>query len=214
MPKVIGSIQVKGGAGRSTLATNLAGELSKLGKTALIDGDMPQGTSASWYALREQAGKASNLVGDTAADHRELIAKVEAHSKNADFIVLDGPPRIAEMTRAIMVLADLCLVPVGASVAEIWATSDVLELVEQAKKVRPVDARMVWTRHRPHTKLAKELTALATQELGLPILKTALALRVAYPEALGSGLTVAEMPDTNAKTELRELVAEIRKIVR
>jgi chromosome partitioning protein len=175
---------------------------------------MPQGTSASWYALREQAGKASNLVGDTAADHRELIAKVEAHSKNADFIVLDGPPRIAEMTRAIMVLADLCLVPVGASVAEIWATSDVLELVEQAKKVRPVDARMVWTRHRPHTKLAKELTALATQELGLPILKTALALRVAYPEALGSGLTVAEMPDANAKTELRELVAEIRKIVR
>ena len=94
------------------------------------------------------------------------------------------------------------------------ATSDVLELVEQAKKVRPVDVRMVWTRHRPHTKLAKELTALATQELGLPILKTVLALRVAYPEALGSGLTVAEMPDANAKAELRELVAEIRKIVR
>ena len=81
-------------------------------------------------------------------------------------------------------------------------------------EVRPVDVRMVWTRHRPHTKLAKELTALATQELGLPILKTALALRVAYPEALGSGLTVAEMPDANAKAELRELVAEIRKIVR
>ena len=120
----------------------------------------------------------------------------------------------AEMTRAALVLADLCLVPVGASVAEIWATSDVLELVEQAKKVRPVDVRMVWTRHRPHTKLAKELTALATQELGLPILKTALALRVAYPEALGSGLTVAEMPDANAKAELRELVAEVRKIIR
>ena len=118
------------------------------------------------------------------------------------------------MTRAALVLADLCLVPVGASVAEIWATSDVLELVEQAKKVRPVDVRMVWTRHRPHTKLAKELTALATQELGLPILKTALALRVAYPEALGSGLTVAEMPDANAKAELRELIAEIRKIIR
>ena len=38
------------------------------------------------------------------------------------------------MTRAALVLADLCLVPVGASVAEIWATSDVLELVEQAKR--------------------------------------------------------------------------------
>jgi hypothetical protein len=31
---------------------------------------------------------------------------------------------------------------------------------------------------------------------------------------LGSGLTVAEMPDANAKAELRELVAEVRKIIR
>jgi chromosome partitioning protein len=212
--KIIGVIQVKGGAGRSTLETNLAGELSKLGRTVLIDGDMPQGTSASWYAIREQAGKAGDLVGDTAADHRELIAKVETHSKNADFIVLDGPPRIAEMTRAIMVLADLCLVPVGASVAEIWATADVLAIVEQAKKVRPIYAQMVWTRHRSFTNRAKELTEQATAELGLPILKTSLGLRVAYPEALGAGLTVAELPDQSARMEIRMPIAEARKILR
>lgn len=214
--KVIGIIQVKGGAGRSTLSTNLAGELSKVGQTVLIDGDMPQGTSASWFAIRQGATATNDLVSrlktDTATTHKELVSKVERH-QNADFIILDCPPRIAEMTRAALALSDLCLVPVGASVAEIWATSDVLDLVDQAKRVRPVDVRMVWTRHRPHTKLAKELTALATQELVLPILKTAMALRVAYPEALGSGLTVAEMPDSNAKAELLELVAEIRKII-
>ena len=219
MAKIIGVIQVKGGAGRSTLATNLAGELGKVGRTVLIDADMPQGTSASWYAIREQAGKAggtdSNLVADTAADHRELIAKVERHTQaGADFIVLDGPPRIAEMTRAIMVLADLCLVPVGASVAEIWATADVLAIIEQAKKVRAIDARMIWTRHRSFTNLAKELTEQATAELGLPILKTSLGLRVAYPEALGAGLTAAELPDPNARMELRFLIAEINRILR
>lgn len=216
MAKVIGVIQVKGGAGRSTLATNLAGELSKVGKTVLIDGDMPQGTSASWFAVRQQAAATNDLVSklttDTASTHKELVTKIERH-QDADFIVLDGPPRIAEMTRAALVLSDLCLVPVGASVAEIWATADVLEIVEQAKKVRPVDVRMIWTRHRAHTKLAKELTTLATAELALPIMKTALALRVAYPEALGSGLTVAEMPDANAKTEVRELVAEVCEII-
>ena len=216
--KVIAVAQVKGGSGRSTLATTLAGELSKRGDTVLIDCDMPQGTSASWYAIREQAGKAggtdNNLVADTAADHRELIAKVEQYKPDADFIVLDGPPRIAEMTRAIMVLADLCLVPVGASVAEIWATADVLAIIEQAKKVRAIDARMVWTRHRSFTNLAKELTEQATAELGLPILKTSLGLRVAYPEALGAGLTVAELPDQNARMELRFLIAEIRRILR
>jgi chromosome partitioning protein len=99
--------------------------------------------------------------------------------------VLDGPPRIAELTRAILVLADLCLIPVGASAAEIWATSDLLALVEEAKQVKPVNARMVWTRYRPHTRLAQELSELATKELGLVALSTALGMRVAYMEALG-----------------------------
>ena len=94
--KTIGIIQVKGGAGRSTVSTNLAGELSKMGKTVLIDCDMPQGTSASWFSVREQAGKAGNLIADTATNHRELVAKVEQY-QDADFIVLDGPPRIAEL---------------------------------------------------------------------------------------------------------------------
>ncbi len=214
MAKIIGIVQVKGGAGRSTLATNLAGELSKQGRTVLIDGDMPQGTSASWYAIRQQIGKADNLKADTAKDHLELIEKVERYRQQADYIVLDGPPRIAEMSRATLVLADLCLMPVGASVAEIWATSDVLTLIEQAKQVRPVDARMVWTRHRPFTNLAKELSAQAESELGLPILKTAMGMRVAYMEALGAGLTAAEVGDTLARMEIRFLVAEVIKILR
>lgn len=68
--KTIGIVQVKGGAVRFTVSTTLAGELSKQGKTVLIDGDMPQGTSASWYAVRQQAGKAGNLIADTAATPR------------------------------------------------------------------------------------------------------------------------------------------------
>lgn len=210
MAKIIGIIQVKGGTGRSTLATNLAGELARRGRTVLIDGDMPQGTSASWFALRFQAGMAGNLTADTARDHRELIEKTEKHTKaGAEFIVVDGPPRIAEMTRATLMLADRCLVPIGASVAEVWATSDVLTIIDQAKKLRKIDARIVWTRHRPHTKLAKELTEQATKELKLPMMKATLGLRVAYPEALGTGTTVVEIGDTLAKIEMAALVAEV-----
>lgn len=219
MTKVIGIIQVKGGAGRSTLSTNLAGELSKQGKTVLIDCDMPQGTSSSWFAVRQQAETAQrplfseNLIADTAANHRELVAKVEQY-QNADYIVLDGPPRIAELTRATLLLADLCLVPVGASKAEIWATSDLLELIAEAKKVKPVKARMVWTRHRPHTKLAQELSELAAKELGLPALSTSLGMRVAYMEALGEGLTGAEMSEPSARAEITSLVNEVKKLLR
>ncbi len=215
--RVIGVVQVKGGAGRSTVATNLAGELSKIGRTVLIDCDMPQGTAASWVAVRQQAVEPDlfgSVIGDTAGTHKELIDKVERWRSEADYIVLDGPPRIAELTRAILVLADLALVPVGASVAELWATGDLVEIVKQARQVRPVDVRIVWTRFRGHTRLAQDLAAQAKPELGLPILKTTMGLRVAYVEALGIGLTAAELSDPTARTELNELIAEIRRIIK
>ena len=214
MPKTIGVIQVKGGVGRSTVATNLAGELSKRGRTVLIDGDLPQGTSASWYAVRQEAGRAGDLTADTAKDHRELITKTETHARSADHLIIDGPPRIAEMTRAILLLADVCLLPVGASVAEIWATSDVMTIIEEARRVKPIDVRLIWTRHRAYTTLARELGDTATKELGLPSLKHPLGLRVAYPEALGAGLTVAETSDQTAREELAHLVADVRRILR
>lgn len=216
MPKVVGVVQIKGGAGRSTLATNLAGELAKRGKTVLIDCDLPQGTSASWFAVRQQrmatTDLISGLVADTASNHRELVAKVEQHA-DADYIVLDGPPRGAELTKAILVLADLCLAPVGASAAEIWATGDLLELVRQANQIKPVIARMVWTRYRANTRLAQELSALAGDTLGLTPLSTSLALRVAYTEALGRGLTVAELADASAKAEVKALTDEIENLL-
>jgi chromosome partitioning protein len=216
MAKTISIAQVKGGAGRSTLATNLAGELAKLGHTVLIDADMPQGTSASWYAMRQQAGKtgdlASGLIADTATDYRELIAKVEQH-QDADYIVLDGPPRIAEMTRAMVLLADLVLVPVGASMADLWATGDVLAMVAEANAVKDVQARLVWTRHRAATRLAKDLTVQAKAELAIEPLKAVMALRTAYVVALGAGLTAAETLNAQARTEVQALVAEVRAII-
>ena len=214
MAKVFGIIQVKGGAGRSTIATNLAGELAKKGRTVLIDGDMPQGTSASWYSVRREIGRADDLGADTAKDHRELIQKVEKHAKaGADFIVLDGPPRIAEMTRAILILADACLIPIGASVAEVWATTDVLATIEEAKKAKKkVKAYIVWTRHRAYTALARELTEQVEKELGLPALETTLGLRVAYPTALGNGRTVAELGDAVAREEIREFVNTVVRL--
>lgn len=214
MAKIIGVIQVKGGAGRSTIATNLAGELAKKGRTVLIDCDMPQGTSASWYALRREIGRADDLDADTAKDHRELIQKVEKHAKaGADYIVLDGPPRIAEMTRAILILADACLIPIGASVAEVWATTDVLATIEEAKKAKKkIKAYIVWTRHRGNTALARDLAPQVEAELGLPALPWTLGLRVAYPTALGNGRTVAELGDATAREEIREFVNAVVRL--
>ena len=210
---VVGVVQVKGGAGRSTVSTNLAGELSKVGKTVLIDCDMPQGTAASWYSVRQAKGKAGALEAETASTHRELVELVGKH-QDADFIVLDGPPRIAELTKAILILADLCIVPIGASVAEVWATSDILTLIEEAKQVKPINIRMLWTRYRPQTKLAQGLTKQVKDELGLVAMGTSLGMRVSYMEALGEGLTAAELGDASAKVEVSFLANEVQKLMR
>jgi chromosome partitioning protein len=213
MTKIIVLVQVKGEQGRSTVSTNLAGELSKSGKTVLIDCDMPQGTSASWFAVRQQKGRQGNLKADTAIDHSDLINKVKQH-QDADYIVLDGAPRLAEMTKAILILADLCLIPVGASNAEIWATGDILELINQANAVKQVKTRMLWTRYRAHTRLAQELSGLASQELGIDALTASTGMRWAYMQALGEGLTVAELADTSARDEVRALTAEVKQLLK
>jgi chromosome partitioning protein len=214
MSKVIGIIQVKGGAGRSTIATNLAGILAAEGKrVALVDCDMPQGTSASWAAIR-LADKPDSLTVATASSHQELVAVVKRLDAEHDYLVLDGPPRIAEMTRAALILSHLCLIPLSASAAEIWATSDLLATIHEAREVKPtVDARILWTRFRGSTKSAQELSHAAQSELGLKELKAKLGYRVAFSEALARGMTAAEWPERTARVEMQSVAREVINIM-
>jgi chromosome partitioning protein len=117
------------------------------------------------------------------------------------------------MTRAILVLADLCLVPIGASPAEVWATSDLRTLIDDAAKVRRVHARLIWTRFRAYTTLAQELSVEAEKALGLEAIKTTLGYRVAYAEALGQGRTAAEVHDSHAKEEVKALLIEVTRLL-
>jgi len=212
MAKIIGLLHLKGGVGRSTIATNLAGELSRANNVALLDCDMPQGTSASWAAIRHQTKPNSKLLTDTASNHQELVNKVEVLQGKTDFIILDSPPRVAEMARALLMLSDLIIIPVGASAAEIWACFDVIELLNEARDIREVNAYLLWTRYRAYTRLAQELHKEAKKALGLPVLKTTQGYRVVYAEALGRGLTVGELRDANARQELVSLVVEVKKL--
>jgi chromosome partitioning protein len=214
MTKIIGIVQLKGGAGRSTIATNLAAALSRKGTTAIIDCDIPQGTTASWYALREAEGKADNLTLATAGNHVELLTEIEK-LEDQKYIVLDAPPRIAEITRAILMLADLLLIPLTPSAAEIWATTDLLETIEEARQQRPeLKARIVWNKYRQQTRSAQELSAAVKQEIKTPALKSHLGHRVGYSEALARGLAGDEWPDKNIKAEIQALTTEIEKLMR
>ena len=215
MSKIIGIVQVKGGAGRSTVATNLAAVLSRDAATALIDCDMPQGTSMSWYALRCAENPAEKLAFATADGHRALVDQVQRLNPVKDYIVLDAPPRIAEVTRAILMLSDLIIIPLGASAAEIWATADLLETIEEAKAKRPqLDYRIFWNRYRGYTKSAVELSNAVNDEIEAPELSTRFGYRVAYADAMACGKAADEWRDPAARAEVDALGLEIMEILR
>ena len=215
MTQIVGIIQVKGGVGRSTIATNLAAVFSEKAPTALIDCDLPQGTSASWYAVRKSELPPTNLTLATVRDYRELVAKAKELSGDHRYLIIDAPPRIAEMTRAIIVMSTLCLVPLGASAAEIWSTADLIETINAARDFRAdIDVRIVWNRFRAHTREAVELSEAARKELGLRELATRLGYRVAYSEALARGLAVSEWLDKTAHGEVVALAAEVKGILK
>ncbi len=215
MAQIVGIIQVKGGVGRSTIATNLAAVFSLKQPTALIDCDLPQGTSASWYAVRNSEVASANLTLATAGDYRELVSLAQELSKTHHYIVIDAPPRIAEMTRAIIVMSRLSLIPLGASAAEIWSTQDLLKTISAAREFRAdIDARIVWNRYRGNTREALEVSGAARTELGLKELTARLSYRVAYSEALARGLSVDEWLDRVAHAEILALAAEVKSILK
>lgn len=204
---IIAVVNLKGGCGRSTLSTNLAGELAKTAQVLLIDADTPQSTASSWFALRSDSGRSEGLALAEATTAEELVTILESRSE--EFIIIDSPPRLAGLARAMMMMADLVLVPVATSAAEMWATGDLADLLKEASERREIEARLVWSRHREKTKLAREITQLASEALGIKALNSHLSLRVAYQEALGTGRTAAEVGDTNTKVEVQKLVKEI-----
>lgn len=216
MAHIIGIIQVKGGAGRSTIATNLAGMMAATGKkVALIDCDMPQATSASWYSVRAANNKQGSLTMATAADHVQLVAAIERLNADQDLIIIDAPPRIAEITRVALILSGMCIVPLGASLADIWATSDLLTTIEQAKKHKPnVNVRILWNKFRASTKSANDLSLEVKNKLNLKQLGTKLGYRVAYSDAFGEGLTVLEWTDKAAKDEMLMLGVELEHLLK
>ena len=211
--KIISVVQEKGGTGKSTIACIIGGMAADTLKVALIDADLPQGTTASWAALRLQ-DKPQNLTARTAGSAQELLALIQELTDTHDIIVIDAPPRLAETSKAALMLSHLALVPLGASAAEIWATGDLLDILEAVKAHTQIETRIVWTRFRASTRSAKELSEAVRTGLKLKQLGTRLGYRVAYSEALARGLTPLEWTDKQAKQEVRALGKEIGALLK
>ena len=203
---IISVVNQKGGVGKTTLSIHLADALAKRGrKVALIDADA-QNSSLLWSASRE--GDALFPVMGMAKD--TLYQELQALRSAFDDIVIDGPPRVASILKAAIAAADIVLVPVKPSSLDVWAATDVVDLIKEVSTLKPsLKALFVINERRPNTRLARDV-AIALREVGLQLCSTSIHSRSAYPVAIGAGLTVFDTePKSKAALEMTALVEEL-----
>lgn len=210
MAKIIGIVQPKSGSGRSTIATNLAAVIANSAKTALIDCDLPNGSSRSWHALREAENKKQGPSIACASSQKDLIELVKSLNTSHQYLVLDGPPDETGITRTILMLSNLLIIPLKPDSSDKWATVDLLNEIEKERQSRPqLQYRILWNRYQNYIKSESILDETAHTAITVSALDSNLGYRMAYPEALKTGRSVLEMTDDAAKEEVASLCKEI-----
>lgn len=212
MAKFISVAQLKGGAGKSTVVTNLVAALSQEFQTGLIDADMPQGTSARWAAIRAtQYPESDPIQVLSASSVNELALAAERLESECDVVVIDLPPRSLKYLREVLPYSDLVVMPLTASAADVWATEQLMEAIREGKRTsKRLKARLVWNRIRASKATELFLTETAGM-LRAKELESRLGQRAAYVDALGRGLSVLEGRDAKASAEFSIFYQELKK---
>ena len=204
---VIALVGNKGGAGKTTLAVNLAVALARRAGTAVLDVD-PQGSALQWRAFidHDRAPPVFAPEGDDLASQVLHLARRFAH------VVVDCPPSVhAPATDAALRVVDMALIPVQPSPVDLWATVHVERAVGEARGVNPgLKAMLVINQLEPRTTLSR-LMREALAELELPVAAAAIRRRAVFRNTALEGKTVydAGRRGAAAAAELDELVTEV-----
>lgn len=210
MVAVIAVGNLKGGTGKSTLAVNLAAALAGRSRVLLLDADT-QGTASSWA---EQGGlpmPVQALPLDSEREAERWAARVRA--ADADLVVIDCPPHLDAATAAAFAVADLVVIPVTASGADLIATARAVELLHGARQARrggKPAALLVPSRIDRRTAAGREVEA-ALRPFGEPI-GPAIGQRSAHVDAFTVGQWVgAFAPRSTAAEEIAAFAAAVRR---
>ena len=202
---IISFVNQKGGVGKTTSAINVAASLKRRNyKIGFIDAD-PQGSATQWHSVEDNT--AFEIM-----HHPEPISKGEINelSQDFDFLVIDAPPAIGDITKSILAVTDLSIIPLSPSSLDIWSCKGTLEMVDEARQENPeLDVKLLINRKIPGTRVGREARdSLAVFDMD--ILDTEMCQRVAYIDAMTSGVSVMQYaPSSKAANEVESLCDEI-----
>ena len=186
----------KGGVGKSTLATNIAGYLASCGHAVML-GDVDRQQSArTWLSLRP-AGVAP--ISPWQVTHDEIVRP----PKGVTHVVLDTPAGLhGKRLDEVIKLADKVLIPLQPSIFDIHATHDFVQQLLQRKRIDRVTIAIVGNRTRESMISTEHLREfLATVKL--PMLGF-LRDTQNYVHMAARGLTLWDLPPSRVARDLEQ----------
>ena len=212
-PLIVAILNQKGGAGKTTLATHLARSLQLTGAGVLVADSDPQGSARDWYAA---AGEDSDLPAVVGIDRPALFRELPKISGGAEWVIVDGAPQVHDLAAAAVRVADVVLIPVQPSPYDIWATAELVDLVQQRQEIADGQpkAAFVVSRQIQGTRLAADVRE-ALEDYRLPVFTAGTVQRVIYANSATGGGTALDLePNGPAAQEITAIKDELEAFAR
>ena len=209
----------KGGTGKTTIATNLAGMRAERGMDIILLDTDRQGSASVWSERRYSAKR--NARANSALSEIRPVESVQKFgdslyrtainlSRRFDDVVIDLPSGDSRETRNALDVADVIVVPIQPSAFDVWTVGEMDRKVEITKVDRP-DLRAYCVINRASSHPKNRDTGQVIRELdecrGLRFSGVVLKERSLVRRASARGLTATEAspPDRKAAAEFAAL---------
>ncbi|MDC0535800.1 AAA family ATPase [Francisellaceae bacterium] len=204
MVRVIGVVQSKGGAGKTTTAMSLLGGLQELGKSAaLFDVDSDEPDSHTW----SQNGEYFDSVFKV--DHKDLKQEVEAkkESNQFEYIILDTPGDLKSATMKALSLSKLCIIPLQPSGMDLAGAIEVEDLCQTLN----IDYRFILVCS-SNTINTRDVMRILDER---PSIKTDIPRSVHFVNAFNEGSYIGDVAkNTKSHIAIKKVVKELIEITK
>jgi chromosome partitioning protein len=199
---------IKGGSGKTTIATNLTAMRAKAGKDVLLVDADEQESATIFTAIRKRDQSDRPQYTSIILRESNLRSEIDRMRTKYDDVIIDTGGRDTRSQRASLSLADVLLLPFNPRSLDIWTLENVEKLLEDIRAINPeLRAVSFLNRADPVGSDNQDSKDILSEVAGIEFSGIAIVNRKAFGRAVSLGLSVIELtnPDGKATREIAAL---------